>query len=324
MREFEDVPAITPEEIAEVKQFFPLEKFFIFGHARSGTTLLVRLIRLHPQVHCNYQAHFFTRQPTLYALVAAPEVGEWLSRRSNRWNHGRDPSPLVLRVVADFIIEREARTLGKSIVGDKSPNSLLHGESVRLMSKIYPEARFIYIVRDGRDAVLSHRFQTFIDASHHLTKEDLRIREEFSRDPKPFLQGERSLFTERGIVQSAQNWRRNVSETDCLGREIYGNRYISLRFEDLLSEPWEQMVRLWEFLGASVSLPGLRDALEQEMRRNPDADWQKTKASELVRAVEKGRQGSWCNLFTSRDREIFKQIAGQTLVEWGYEKDLNW
>jgi len=31
------IPAITPEEVAEIKQFFPREKYFIFGHARSGT-----------------------------------------------------------------------------------------------------------------------------------------------------------------------------------------------------------------------------------------------------------------------------------------------
>src|ERR1051325_9133208 len=59
------IPTITAEEVAEIRQFFPREKFFIFGHARSGTTLLMRLARLHPEVHCNYQAHFFTRQPLL-------------------------------------------------------------------------------------------------------------------------------------------------------------------------------------------------------------------------------------------------------------------
>ena len=47
--------AITPEEVAQAREFFPLDKFFIYGHARSGTTLLTRLIRLHPEVHCNYQ-----------------------------------------------------------------------------------------------------------------------------------------------------------------------------------------------------------------------------------------------------------------------------
>ena len=68
------IPAITPEEVREIKQFFPREKFFILGHARSGTTLLMRLARLHPDVHCNYQAHFFTRKPLLKSLVDSAEI----------------------------------------------------------------------------------------------------------------------------------------------------------------------------------------------------------------------------------------------------------
>ncbi|MDQ2691931.1 MAG: sulfotransferase, partial [Chloroflexota bacterium] len=125
------IPAITADEVAEIKQFFTRQKFFIFGHARSGTTLLMRLIRLHPDVHCSYQAHFFTRQPLLKSLVDTPEAEEWLTRKSNRWNQGRDLSPLVLRAAADFIMEREAAKEGKRIVGDKSPSSTIHGQAVR-------------------------------------------------------------------------------------------------------------------------------------------------------------------------------------------------
>ena len=73
-----EIPAITAKEVTEIKQFFPREKFFIFGHARSGTTLLVRLVRLHPEVHCNYQAHFFSRKPLLKSLVNTAEAEEWL------------------------------------------------------------------------------------------------------------------------------------------------------------------------------------------------------------------------------------------------------
>src|SRR5512143_1600358 len=115
------IPAITAEEIAEIKQFFPRDKFFIFGHARSGTTLLTRLVRLHPEVHCDYQAHFFTRRPLLKSLVDTPEAEEWLRRKSNRWNHGKDLSPILLRAAAEYVMERDAARLGKHIVGDKSP-----------------------------------------------------------------------------------------------------------------------------------------------------------------------------------------------------------
>ena len=121
------IPTITIEEIAEAKEFFPMEKFFIFGHARSGTTLLTRLIRLHPEVHCNYQAHFFTRPPLLSDMAAEKRFGDWLAHPSNRWNRGRDLTPVALRAMSDFILERDARRGGKTIVGDKSPNAFLKG-----------------------------------------------------------------------------------------------------------------------------------------------------------------------------------------------------
>ncbi len=70
------IPAITPEEVEEARRFFPRPKFFVFGHARSGTTLLARLVRLHRQVHCNWQSHFFTQPPFLTGLVESPEVAE--------------------------------------------------------------------------------------------------------------------------------------------------------------------------------------------------------------------------------------------------------
>ncbi len=318
------IPPITPEDVAEFKAFFPLDKFFIFGHARSGTTLLTRLIRLHPAVHCNYQGHFFTRRPTLEALVDSPEIEAWLTRRSNRWNRGGDLSPVMLRAAVEFVMEREARPLGARVVGDKSPNALLNGESVRRMHKIFPDGKLIFIVRDGRDAAVSHRFQTFIDATQHLTKADWAIRSAFERDPEPFLRGERSIFTEKAIRRAAEDWVRNVTETDRLGRELLGEQYIALRYEDLLASSWEQMTRLWEFLGVDTSLPELPDLLEAELDRNPDRDWQRQKAGDLISPLQKGKSGSWRNLFTARDRSVFAEIAGETLIAWAYEKDGSW
>jgi hypothetical protein len=323
-RSLQEIPAITAEEVAEARSFFPLEKFFIFGHARSGTTLLVRLIRLHPQVHCNYQAHFFTRPPLLQSLVADAEVQSWLSRRSNRWNRGRNLSPVVLRAVADFILERDARKEGKSIVGDKSPSSLLNGQAVRLMHDVYPDARLIYIVRDGRDTVVSHRFQSFIDATQHLSPEDMRIREAFIREPDAFLRGERSIFTEEAIRWGAGGWARNLNETRQAAQELYPGQYHFVRYDHLVERPYPEMEQVWSFLGADAQWEGLDRALKGELERNPDADWQKEKAGALVEPLEKGKQGSWKTLFTERDRQVFKSIAGDMLIDWGFESGLDW
>jgi hypothetical protein len=320
-----DIPAITAEEVVEARAFFPLDKFFIFGHARSGTTLLTRLVRLHPQVHCNYQAHFFTRAPLLEALVSDESVGSWLARRSNRWNGGRDLSPLVLRAAADFIMERDARQASKGApdckVGDKSPNSLMDGEAVNKLVKVYPDARLIFIVRDGRDAVISHRFQAFVDNPQGLSPDDQRLREMFAKNPEPFLSGKQSLFNEKLLRREAEGWAHNVVDTDASAHQLLlgGNQYLSLRYEDLLQNPLGEMTRLWSFLGVETSLPGLKETLEAEMLQNPDADWQGQKASEIASALQKGKRGTWREILTEKDKQLFWNVAGEVLERWGYQ-----
>src|SRR5512147_972801 len=268
------IPAITPEEVAEARQFFPREKFFIFGHARSGTTLLMRLARLHPEVHCNYQAHFFTRQPLLKSLVNTPEAEEWLTRKSNRWNRERDLSPLVLRAAADFIMERDAAKKGKLIVGDKSPSSTIHGQAVRDMHSIYPDAKLVYIVRDGRDVLISERFRNLVEESKFLKAEDKRIIEELRSDPTPFTNGTRSIFTETFIRRVAKGWATNVEETKSEGERLFGSNYRNLRYEDLLERPFEELTHLWNFLGVKKIDDVLQNKIKVEMASNPDEEWQ--------------------------------------------------
>jgi hypothetical protein len=315
---------ITQDEIEEVKQFFPMEKFFIFGHARSGTTLLARLIRVHPKIHCNWQAHFFTRPPFLSALVSDPEVSEWLSRKSNRWNIGRDLSPMLMRVASDFMLEREARNYGKNVVGDKSPNNLVNGEAVQRMAAIYPDAKLIFIVRDGRDAALSHQIQKFIDLPDQLSAEDSGIRQVVIENPQKFSKEHRSIFSKSSITTAAQDWKKNVTETDSFGRDIYNKNYKSVRFEDLVDNPLSSLNGIWSFLGQATDMPGLDQAVEEELSRNPDADWQQEKQQQVASIVRKGLPGSWREIFSTEDIKIFKDIAGEALINWGYEQDLGW
>ena len=318
------IPAITAEEVEEIKQFFPREKFFILGHARSGTTLLMRLARLHPEVHCNYQAHFFTRQPLLKSLVNTPEAEEWLTRKSNRWNQGRDLSPLVLRAAADLIMERDAAKAGKRIVGDKSPSSTIHGQAVRDMHSIYPDAKLVYIVRDGRDVLISERFRNFVEESRFLGVEDKRIIEALRKDQGQFTDGTRSIFTESFIRRVASGWVQNLQETEDEARKLFGANYFGMRYEDLLSMPFEEMTKLWEFLGVRQIDKSLDGEIKAEMGSNPDEEWQAKRNEGIASFLPKGQAGNWQRLFTPRDKSIFKETAGEMLVRWNYEKNLDW
>ena len=318
------IPVITPEEVAEIKQFCPREKFFIFGHARSGTTLLLRLVKLHPEVHGNYQAHFFTRHPLLKSLVNTPEAEEWLTRKSNRWNQGRDLSPLVLRSTADFIMERDAAREGKMIVGDKSPSSTIHGQAVRDMHAVYPDAKLVYIVRDGRDVLISERFRNFVEESKFLSSEDKRIIADLRNDQTQFTNGSRSIFTEAFIRRVAGGWVKNLQETEDEGRRLFGDHYFGMRYEDLLSVSFDEMSKLWNFLGVKTVDVSLGEKIKAEMSSNPDEEWQAKRNEGIASFLPKGQAGNWSRLFTEKDKSIFKEVAGEMLLRWKYEKDIAW
>jgi hypothetical protein len=275
-------------------------------------------------VHCNYQAHFFTRQPLLKSLVNTPEAEEWLTRKSNRWNQGRDLSPLILRATADFIMERDAVKVGKMIVGDKSPSSTIHGQAVRDMYSIYPDAKLIYIVRDGRDVLISERFRNFVEESKFLSAEDKRIIEHLRKDQSQFTNGTRSIFTETFIRRVAKGWVQNLQETEDEGRRLFGENYLGMRYEDLLSAPFQEMIKLWRFLGVKEISSILLEEIRAELASNPDEEWQAKRNEGIASFLPKGQAGNWQKLFSDRDKSLFKEIAGEMLIKWKYEKDLNW
>jgi hypothetical protein len=194
---------------------------------------------------------------------------------------------------------------------------------VRDARALKPDAKIIYIVRDGRDVLISERFRNFVEESRFLTPEDKRIVADLRSDPAPFSDGRRSIFTEAFIRYIAERWAKDLSEIDTEAKRLYGENYISLRYEDLLAHPFEEMGRLWRFLGVDAP-DSLAPAIQAEMASNPDEEWQAQRNGDLSSFLPKGQAGNWQRLFTARDKAIFKEVAGEMLIAWGYEKDGGW
>ena len=249
---------------------------------------------------------------------------EWLNRKSNRWNHGQDLSPIILRAAAEFILERDAARLGKAIVGDKSPSSGIHGQSVRDLHDVFPDAKVIYIVRDGRDVAISERFRNFVENSRFLSRGDQQIVEKLRRAPAAFSTGSESIFSEKMLHRIAGGWATNVREVDSESRRLFRQNYLAVRYEDLLAHPAKEMQRLWKFLGAKAPGPRLLSRLATEMKSNPDEAWQSSRGKELSSFLDKGRTGNWRTLFTQRDRKVFAAASGDALQHWKYERSMDW
>jgi len=311
-----DLAPIQPKDLESIRRRFPRPKFFIFGHARSGTSLLARLIRLHPDVHCEWQTQYFSeRGPVPY--LSSTSFRQWMRHPSNKWTLGWDPTPVLLRVCCDAILEREAEKSGKGTVGDKSPNEN-GGEAVRWLAAVYPDAHLIYIVRDGRDTVLSKRIQAFIDQPDSLGRADRRVRHSLIKEPRPFLERRRSIFTPSWLEAAARKWATDVQESVADGRRLFGERFAVVRYEDLLAEPYPTMAGLWSFLGVAPGGAELEASVDRQTQDNPEAEWHQASAYAFVRELPRGVHGGWRDLFTPGDRALFERNAQSALDAYGY------
>src|SRR5918998_89568 len=148
--------------------------FFVLGQQKSGTTWLMRILDSHHEILCKGEGRFFGREwrqksvkrldaqrppSSLYnAVLDAEYLRLWIER--SVWSREDDPDEHVdnlLRMAVDYFLMAELSKTGKRLVGDKSP--LLSPDTMREISAVYPEARVIHIIRDGRDALVS--------AGHH-------------------------------------------------------------------------------------------------------------------------------------------------------------
>ena len=314
-----DFPELTEEDMREIKSFYPMPKFFIFGYARSGTTLLSRLLNLHPDVYASRLGHFVTYKEGVFNLLSSPTTQDWLHRPSMYWNGGKNLSTKMMRSICDFILEKEAKKFNKKIVGDKSNNNTVNGKAIERLKLIYPDAKVIFLIRDGRDVAVSQRIRFFIELPKYLDRAGLAIRNEFLSNPDTFLQGKRSIFSKKVLKQEALNWSENVVETDAMARKHYPDHYFSLRFEDLILNPSEIIKDMWSFLGANVEDESLTDLIKNEMEKNPDAKWQKKQDLTLPDNLRKGITRNWTEVLTQSDQELFVSFAGKTLKDWDYE-----
>ncbi|MBX3002613.1 MAG: sulfotransferase [Anaerolineales bacterium] len=281
------LPPLSAAELAEVKEFFPLQKFFVLGQPHSGGGVLARLLNLHADLYCGTGAHFFTRRPVLSELFTPSEEPAVAAL-----------SPAALRAMADFLLERQAHPLGKRVAGDQSQNEL-GGRAVQEMHHLYPDASLIHIVRDGRDVLVKQRLQELTGGA------TANPRRERSRPADNV-----AIFAPGWLSEATRHWANGVSETDRLGHQLYGESYYSLRYEDLLARPFDMLAKVWAFLGLEAD--GLEAKVSAEIAQDEEL------------ALDKNPQAVWRQFFTPGDKNILKENVDKALLKWGYEVGTDW
>lgn len=139
--------------------------FFIVGCARSGTTMLRRVLDRHSQVCVPEETHFIPEVYPAFAryvrrgqldnaanlLNQQPIIRRWgLNIESQKFT-GEDTKAIYANAVS-LLMTRKAKSHGKKYWGEKTPTYIHH---IPFFVELFPQAKFIHIHRDGRDVALS-------------------------------------------------------------------------------------------------------------------------------------------------------------------------
>ncbi len=264
---------------------------FVVGCPRSGTGMLRDLLRSHSRISFPPESHFI---PRLYrgwgdpgsAEEARATGGRILSLATvRRWEVGLEPADFEeCRTYAgcvDLIYGNYAARQGKQRWGDKTPQYV---SRIPTLAEVFPGARFIHIIRDGRDVALS-----------------------WLRRPH----GPQNLYS------AARTWQSFVA----IGRRdgaALGGAYAEVRYEALLADPEPEMRRLCEFIGESWE-PGLLKPAPRSPRylsRSAKGQGFHNRAE-----VERDNSGRWRSAMSPEQRSLFESVAAPMLSDLGYETE---
>lgn len=277
----------------------------IVGVPRSGTTLLRMMIDAHPAIAIPPETGFLPALADLDPSKDARADAWRIITGSPTWpDFGLDPEALRARLedlpapspanAARAFYRAYAERFAKTQWGDKTPT---YGSELTRIAALLPEARFVHIIRDGRDVMLSVR---------HLW---------FSPGPT--------------IEACAADWAARVGRTRALGSEV--DSYLEIRYEALVEFPERTLRNVCRFLdldfhprmlayylGASARLDEHRGRYDAD-GREIISKAQRLENQRLVTGPPRpDRIDRWKTELSADEVQRFEGVAGEWLDRLGY------
>lgn len=281
--------------------------FGLRGCMRSGTNWLDSLLSRHPEIECYGEFH-------LQRLVEPWKEGfSFIEKRhfnllptTDFLSHPYEPAFKV--AMARQIRNREATRL----IGDRTPHSI---EPLTIR-----DAKYISVVRDGRDVLVSMAFH-FLNVNddelrnaHGWTVEErfprlASHRIAFDADRDYFkTHPDRLLEDEEFILHGANLWSEVVISDHQSQASLGVDQVRIVRYEDIHRNPIGITRELFLFLGTDPDLaPPLEGPLTPGFNESPGSFYRH------------GRVGDWQTYFTDDQSARFRGVAAETLALYGYE-----
>jgi len=262
----------------------------VLGVRRSGTTLLRVMLDRHPELAVPDESYFIPqladRQGSqidvdafMDDLSRLPTIREWEIPLNEVRARLRPGMPLGAAIGA--VYESYAAQHGKSRWGDKTP---MYMQRLPLLEWLFPDARFVHLIRDGRDTAVS-----------------------FLSMPPGIVT--RTWAHPGSAVEFASQWRAEVEDARALGERV-GDRYLETRYEALVADPERELRRICELAGLEFDPAMLNYAGSVDVSAKPHQQ-------SLTKAPTPGLR-DWRTELAPGDVAAFEEVAGDLLRELGY------
>ena len=279
---------------------------FVVGVNRSGTTLLRMMLDAHPLLTVPPETHFVpelveaaedgpaTPERLLATITSQREWGDFGLTEEELLERFRSFEPLTAGDALRAFFEAYAERVGKPRWGDKTP---IYVKSMRKIERALPEARFVHVIRDGRDVALSIHDRAVKE--HPLD----RIAERWVRRITRAREQAKRLAHYKEVRYEAL-----ILDTEPTLREVCA--FFELPWDDAVLDYHQRSADRLEEMKRELPDDGKRTTLSVERRMKTHA-----------RTTEKPdprRVSRWRESMDRSDRDRFESIAGPLLKELGY------
>lgn len=288
------------------RRALPAPMPIIVGAPRSGTTLLRLMLDAHPVLAIPPETGFVapiavgsvdasTPETLADVIVAAPAWPDFHLSEAVLRRHLAKLEPFAVTEGLRTFYRLYALRFGKPRWGEKTPEYGLHAHAI---AALLPEARFLHLVRDGRDVAVSLREQWFAPG--------------------------------RDMATLARYWSSCIESTRRSAASL-GSRYLEVRYEDLIENTAGVLRRICDLcelpfdprmlsyhVGAGSRLA------EHEARFADDGSLLVSKERRLeqqewsARPPDTARIGRFRTVLSSDECAEFEAVAGPLLRELGY------
>lgn len=285
----------------KIRNLLACNQFFICGTPKSGTTWFQRMLDTHPEIVCSGEGHFADSFLLPFAQLAQ-NYNKKLELTAERVYEGKpfyqklnaNDMEFIARTVIGLVMGQRRIPEGTKWVGDKTPRYTFR---MNILAQVFPSAKFIHILRDGRDVITSTCYHAY-RAGHRAVIDKTR--------PEYFNYS----------AQCASVWVNNVRAAEKFGNNN-PDKYLMVKYEDMHLDPEATLTTILQFLDVSTETEIVKNCIE------------KNEFKELTGGREKGTEikdsyfrsgvpGNWKNFLSKSALKGIYANAGPLLKRLGY------